>query len=162
MYYTGIGSRETPTNVCKEMTGIARVLESFGYTLRSGGAGGADEAFEKGADNAEIFLPWDGFRGRYIDHKRFLIWIPEAKKIAATIRKDFKEMGSRSKRFHTRNVHQVLGQDLNTPSKFLICWTKDGKPSGGTATAMKLARRHKIPVINLHNEPFPLHRFINI
>src|SRR5215217_6010795 len=110
MFYTGIGSRKTPRSVMNEMTEIARVLEEHGYILRSGGAGGADSAFEKGVkvhENAEIFLPWEGFEGRFIDNKRYFVWKPEAKKIIATIRKDFKTMGSRSRRFHTRNVHQV-------------------------------------------------------
>jgi predicted Rossmann fold nucleotide-binding protein DprA/Smf involved in DNA uptake len=49
MYYAGVGSRETPAHVCKQMTELAKRLESFGLTLRSGGAKGADKAFEAGA-----------------------------------------------------------------------------------------------------------------
>ena len=40
---------------------------------------------------------------------------------------------------HSVLHQQVLGLDLKTPSKFLICWTPEGKEKGGTATAIKLA-----------------------
>ena len=63
MYYAGIGSRETPKNKCRLMTKIAKIL-SGKYTLRSGGADGADSAFEAGAgDNKQIFLPSNYFNG---------------------------------------------------------------------------------------------------
>jgi len=39
-YYAGIGSRETPEDVLKYMTRVARGLDRKGYRLRSGGAKG--------------------------------------------------------------------------------------------------------------------------
>lgn len=65
-YYTGIGSRGTPSEILEIMTDIARFLAETGYTLRSGGASGADTAFESGVlhiDKKEIYLPWSGFNG---------------------------------------------------------------------------------------------------
>jgi hypothetical protein len=60
--YAGIGSRQTPDHVLAAITAVAKVLAERGYILRSGGAEGADTAFEKGAGKAtEIFLPWRGF-----------------------------------------------------------------------------------------------------
>ncbi len=84
--YAGVGSRETPDNVLVQMTKIATFLENKGFTLRSGGAPAADDAFEKGVHiihgKKEIFLPWYKFNGRvkgiimeptkisnYTDHK---------------------------------------------------------------------------------------------
>ena len=52
---------------------------------------------------------------------------------------------------HTRNIYQILGQDLNTPVKCVVCWTKDGKSSGGTGQALRLAEYLEIPVFNLHD-----------
>ncbi|MCC3722530.1 hypothetical protein [Staphylococcus haemolyticus] len=77
-YYTGVGSRETPPEVISVMEDAAFRLARLGFTLRSGKAGGADEAFQVGMqkyyeslDNgkqeeyrtrlAEIYIPWDGF-----------------------------------------------------------------------------------------------------
>lgn len=50
LLYAGIGSRETPRSILDLMTAIARKLEALGYTLRSGGATGADTAFEEGVE----------------------------------------------------------------------------------------------------------------
>jgi hypothetical protein len=62
-YYTGTGSRESPNNVLAIMTDIAKFLSETGYTLRSGGAPGADFCFELGVSGRakkEIYLPWKG------------------------------------------------------------------------------------------------------
>src|SRR5678815_2257413 len=66
IYYTGVGSRSTPPEVLAIMTKLAYRLEKNGLMLRSGGAEGADSAFERGVsedENKEIFLPWRGFNG---------------------------------------------------------------------------------------------------
>lgn len=77
-YYSGVGSRNTPPEVISVMEDAAFRLARLGFTLRSGKAGGADEAFQIGVqkyyetlDNgkqeeyrtrlAEIYIPWDGF-----------------------------------------------------------------------------------------------------
>jgi hypothetical protein len=60
--YAGIGSRETPADVMALMGRVAARLEVLGWTLRSGAAQGADQAFEAGVSSKkEIFLPWKGF-----------------------------------------------------------------------------------------------------
>ena len=56
--YAGIGSRNTPENIQAIMTKLATKLESLGWVLRSGGADGADSAFELGVlshQNKEIY-----------------------------------------------------------------------------------------------------------
>lgn len=68
MFYTGVGSRETPNDVMKVMYKFAQKMALHGAVLRSGGADGADTAFEWGCDKKqgmkEIYLPWNGFNGR--------------------------------------------------------------------------------------------------
>ena len=59
--------------------------------------------------------------------------------------------GKLARQFHARNMHQVLGPDLKSPSDFVICWTKDGKASGGTGQAIRVAEDFNIPVFNLKN-----------
>ena len=46
IFYAGIGSRETPPEFIDEFIKIGKWLGSHGYILRSGGADGADSAFE--------------------------------------------------------------------------------------------------------------------
>jgi hypothetical protein len=51
-----------------------------------------------------------------------------------------------------RNAMQVLGPDLKTPSKFVICWTLEGKEIGGTSQAIRIAKDFSIPIYNLGKE----------
>ena len=64
MIYAGIGARKTPGGVLVLMREVGAILARDGWMLRSGGAEGADSAFEAGAKSAggarEIFLPWAG------------------------------------------------------------------------------------------------------
>lgn len=53
--------------------------------------------------------------------------------------------------FMSRNVYQVLGPNLDDPVEFIICWTKDGKASGGTGQAIRIANDYGVPVFNLKN-----------
>ena len=48
--YAGIGSRTTPKVILDLMTSFAKIYAGKGYTLYSGGADGADTAFEYGVD----------------------------------------------------------------------------------------------------------------
>jgi hypothetical protein len=46
----------------------------------------------------------------------------------------------------------VLGWDLSAPVDFIVCWTKDGKASGGTGQALRLAEDRGIVIENLFFE----------
>ena len=149
-YYAGIGSRMTPKTVCLEMTKIATVLSQKGYILNSGGAAGADSAFEKGAgDNKQIFLPYDGMNGRKVDGKQFFLYSEESYQIASKFYRGLANAPPMTQKMMCRNVHQVLGLDLKTPVDFLVCWTPGGGVEGGTGMAMRVAKGHKIPIYNL-------------
>lgn len=146
--YGGIGSRSTPTPVGVVMTQIATFLEHEGYVLRSGGAKGADTFFENGVieiANKEIYLPEKDFG----NHPSELFGVDEeAMTIASKIHPAWHNCNPFAKMLHARNVYQVLGFNLDDPSKFILCWTENGKPIGGTRTAIKLAEKHGIPVFN--------------
>lgn len=148
-HYAGIGSRETPLDIMAFMTKIARWLDRRDYVLRSGGADGADTAFAKGSTHKEIFLPWEGFNGSWgspvVDPA---IWT-RAEQIASNFHPAWDRCSPAARKLHTRNVYQVLGADLKTPSRFVVCWTKDGKASGGTGQALRIAEASRIPIFNL-------------
>ena len=149
-YYAGIGSRKTPENICQLMIKIARYLHSKKYILRSGGADGADTAFENGASNEkEIYLPWKNF-----NQNQSSLYEPtcEAFEIASQLHPAWNNCKQGAQHLHARNVHQILGQDLKTPVDFVVCWTLNGKIIGGTATAINLAILKKIDVFNLAND----------
>lgn len=165
-YYTGVGSRETPAVILDLMQEIAFKLACDGYVLRSGGADGADLAFQKGWERgkrltpAEIFIPWDGFNG--LSHGQdgvvyTLNRMPnsqQAERIAAEIHPVWDRLSRGAKALHTRNIYQVLGKTLDEPSRFLICYAKPTKTgvSGGTNTAVQVALQHGVKVFNLYEQ----------
>lgn len=51
-YYSGVDSRKTPPNILDLMTKVAQKLAGQGWVLPSGGADGADSAFETGVKQA--------------------------------------------------------------------------------------------------------------
>lgn len=147
-YYAGIGSRDTLVDVQQKMTEIAKRLSRSSYCLRSGGALGADTAFEAGANLKQIFLPWNGFNGRVVDNIDYII--PEF--CEDYVKKYHPKPSALSERdwlLMSRNAYQILGPTLNEPVEFVLCWTKDGKASGGTGQAIRIANDLNIPVFNL-------------
>lgn len=149
--YTGIGSRETPAEMLVFFSQLSFWLGARGWALRSGGAGGADSAFEQGATQAggarEIYLPWRGFNGS-ASPLFSLANDAAAAQIAERIHPAWDRLSQGARKLHARNIYQVLGMNLATPSKFLLCWTPDALDKGGTRTAIVLAREHAIPVFN--------------
>lgn len=148
-YYAGIGSRETPIELKEKIKTIVEFLGEKGYTLRSGGANGADSFFEEYSNKKEIFLPWKDFNGN-----KSLYYEPtkEAYDVAKLFHPNWNKLSFGGKKLMARNCHQVLGYDLKTPVKFIICWTRDGKASGGTGQALRIAEKLGIPVYNLFFE----------
>ena len=156
IYYAGIGSRSTPTEILDLMTDIAVKLNSKDYVLRSGGAHGADQAFENGAGvNKQIFTPWPGYNGY---NQQFII-PQQALQLAEEHHPNWKRLGSGAKLLMARNCQQILGPNLDDPVEFVICWTKDGcykdeqrsNITGGTGQAISIACNNNIPVFNLKN-----------
>lgn len=147
MIYTGVGSRETPKDVLDLMFLIAAKAAQEGHTLRSGGARGADKAFEAGCDSVR------GKKEIYRPHQA----TPEAMLLAAQFHPTWKGLSEDFKRLHERNSFQVLGINLNLPSDRLICWTPDGcishaqrtRATGGTGTAISIASANHIMICNL-------------
>jgi hypothetical protein len=136
-YYAGVGSRKTPLVVQNIMVQAAGLLEDMGFILRSGGADGADKAFETGVRNGkkEIFYSTDS--------------TAQVEEIASKIHPAWHRCNPLARKLHGRNVFQILGKDLKTPVEFVVCWTARGESIGGTRTAIVLAEQHHIPVYNL-------------
>jgi len=146
-YYTGVGSRKTPQKMLEAMTRVAKRLEKVGYTLRSGAAGGADAAFEKGTKHlVDSYIPWPGFSG---STSTKVGASAEAMRVAEELHPAWDRCSQGARKLHGRNVHQVLGDNLDKPSEFLVCWTPRAEKIGGTATAIKLAEMNGVMVFNL-------------
>lgn len=149
-YYSGIGSRQTPDNICKQMVTFGKNMALKGLTLRSGHADGADKAFEYGCNiiggPKEIYIPWKNFN----QSTSHLYEIPEqAFLVAEQFHPAWNRLKQGAQKLMARNVCQVAGMDLNTPSLFVLCWTPNGSGSGGTGQALRIAKALKIPVFDL-------------
>jgi hypothetical protein len=146
MYYAGVGSRSTPPDILQLMTRVARRLDTLGWTLRSGGARGADRAFELGATKKQIFYAED--------------CTPLAMSISKIYHPAWDCIPEWAKKLHGRNAMQILGPHLDIPSAFVVCWTPDGaqvteettRKSGGTGQAIRIADAHNIPIFNLKHK----------
>lgn len=169
MIYTGVGSRKTPIHILQDMILIGERLAFKGWTLRSGRAQGADQAFERGCDISkglkEIFLPWPDFPGdghydypeKFLTSKIVANWpTQQAKELAFRTlgQPHWQRLTSGGQLLHSRNAHQVLGLDLNQPASMLICWAKPlgTGVEGGTGTALKLAQTAGIHCYNLFHK----------
>lgn len=160
-FYAGIGSRSTPPEIMTMMQQVASRLGKRGYTLRSGGAAGADTAFESGVPAGapkEIYLPSEGFNGNKssLFPERLSNW-DYALELAERFHPAWDRLSPFAKRLQARNCYQVLGADLCTPVQFVVCYTPDGcsshesrsRETGGTGQAISIASFYNIPVFNL-------------
>lgn len=150
MTYTGIGSRDCPKNIYKLILKISQTMARCGLTLRSGGADGCDSAFEEGCDtlhgDKEIYLPWKGFNNNLSPLYNLT---PEAFNLAEQFHAGYHNLSVGAKKLMARNGYQVMGPDLCSPSDFIVCYTPNGKISGGTGQALRIANSEKIPIYNI-------------
>lgn len=151
--YTGIGSRKTPLSICNLMTDISEFLFENNYIMYSGGALGADRAFEKGVKDdryKRIFLPWKNYNGNKSPYFKV---DQHALVFAEKFHPSWDKLNIHAKKLIARNSYQILGPGLEKPMvEFVICYTPHGKIEGGTGQAMRIAHHFKIPVYNLHHK----------
>ena len=151
--YAGIGARRTPAAVLAHMRQLARELGDGGWHLHSGGAQGADHAFALGAPDGgrTLFLPWAGFN-RHAGAGVRVLSSAECARLAPLAAAHHPAWGRCSdavRKLHARNAAVLLGPDADAPVDAVVCWTEGGRVTGGTGMAIRLARHHRIPVLNL-------------
>jgi hypothetical protein len=139
--YAGIGSRQTPKLILDFIKLFAMRLGDMGWQLRSGGAMGADIAFERGArasrmgDQPIIYRPEDA--------------TDKAIELASRYHPNWQACDEYARKLHGRNAMIVLGQALNYPVNKVVCWTRDGRTDGGTGMGIRIAMDYKIPIVNM-------------
>ncbi len=171
--YAGVGSRRTPPDMLRAMGDIAQTLGEAGVALSTGGADGADRAFETGALRTDapitVHTPWPGYNGyRPGRHPETDIDVvhPTSTETLQGHRYDYlaKEhhpywsrcsRGARA--LFLRNVSILAGalddDGNNLPVRAVIAWTPNGLPvgreAGGTGHTLRTAASLDIPCINL-------------
>lgn len=161
--WSGIGSRRCKDQtILSTMTHFAEVVAYHKLTMRSGAAIGPDTAFENGTppEQREIYLPNKEFENRDLRYAivpkdlDIMVWM-KAGMIAEQFHDAGRHMDGNLRSLMTRNVYQVLGPKLRTPSKFVLCdapeiiFDEDGlvkDVDGGTGQAVRVAYSRNIPV----------------
>lgn len=155
LIYAGVGARDTPAEILQLMQAAAEALYIQGYTARSGHADGSDRAVETGAmGRIEVYLPWPAYNQDEHGYPVVADYVlgrpkPEAIAMMSRIHPKWEKLGSGGRNLHGRNAHILLGRDLVSPVKFVLCWTENGWRRGGTGTTIRLADKLHIPVFNL-------------
>jgi hypothetical protein len=155
--YAGIGARATPSAVLDLMTQLARRMEEEGWRLRSGGARGADAAFEAGVQDPSrraIYLPGASFNQRqagsdgYIDSTRLPGW-EQALETVAQYHPAPERLSPFARDLMARNAMQVMGPNMDRPADLVVAYTPGGEVVGGTGQALRMAGSLGIPIRNL-------------
>lgn len=166
---TGVGSRDIPHELQRDIANLSYNLGTHGFRFRSGAAPGADTAFEAGFSLAgapsAIYLPWKNFHNKYRFEERNLTYGPlldvvsnppattkfieEATPEAFLLARHRNILNGSKGRdaLMARNMHQVLGHTLQTPAQLMLA--APSSPRSGTSHAMDLAADLNIPTFNL-------------
>jgi len=177
--YAGVGSRRTPPDVLEAMADIAQTLGDAGTALSTGGADGADKAFETGALRTDapitVHAPWPGYNGyRPGRDPETDIDIVHPKSTESVQGRTYAELArehhpywqrcSRGARaLFLRNVSILAGarhDDGGTlPVRAVVAYTPNGLPvgreAGGTGHTLRTAASLDIPCVNLSRRTPP-------
>jgi len=149
-YYSGIGSRNTPTRILRQATEIADDLGKEGLCVRTGGALGMDTAFLRGA----VKHPFENYEGdpKWLENRGAIEILAEVRHKLNIEDGDnippLAEIRPYVLSLLVRNMIIILGPTLDIPSEFVLAWTPGGKLDGGTRYGLKLADMRGIPVYN--------------
>ena len=154
--YAVICNPDCPEDVLAQMRNVGLRLDADGWTLRTAGGVGAEEAFEKSTENKEVYIPWRNFNNRDSKLSRNL---PQANDVVRPFAPSFDTLKPAVQTIIASKAHTVLGKDLKNPVRFMLTWTLDGCESAANKTAktgfagvsIALASSLKIPVFNLKN-----------
>ena len=154
-YYAGVGSRETPLREQARMEKISKLLGELGYYLRSGGAEGAGQAFERGAEIAGYPVEeWSPNISYFPLHE----WATE-KASSTCWELPLERMSAYKISSITRNMYVLFGDDseILKPVDFVVYWSaSDPMEKGGgceeTRSVVRASHEAGIPTYNLRTQ----------
>ena len=136
--YAGIGAISTRSAAGDDSTGFQ--MEEEDWKLRSGGAAGADSAFEAGVANPAnraIYLPGNTFNQRSAqmpgmhNSTRLPGW-QQALESVARYHPAPERLSPFAKNLMARNAMQMLGPRMDKPADLVVAYTPKGQVTGGT------------------------------
>ena len=164
MSVTLVGSRVVPNHIESIAFRIGQKLAESGERMRSGGAHGMDHTWELAYRSVgkkrlmNIILPTELFNGKFSnkDYYTFIgdyddTLLKKADSIIQEVHEYYDDLNGFSYWAHIRNVFQVLGEDLESPSTetFLYAPINGCSVKGGTRSAFEISKLYGIPTHNL-------------
>lgn len=156
--YAGIGARKTPESILSIMREISKYLVKKNWTLNTGAAPGADQAFAEAAlivrGKVNLFLPWATYEKKWISKLRgninITVFDPERDSAAVESVYKFHPMAKSLKRsvfaLHARN-YLILDK-----ARFAVLYTPRGGIVGGTGQAIRIMKEYRKNIFNLGNK----------
>lgn len=147
--YVGMGTSTTPTEMHRWLKNAAVWLDSLDYMLCSGHTEKADIVFEDFSMHKEIYLPWKGFNESTSELSlESMPNVSKATEIARKFNPNFGALSDREQKQIIMSGFQVLGQSLEEPVDFVLCWTEGGKIEGNIGQVLRIARYYEIPIFD--------------
>ena len=171
--YAGIGARRTPDAVLAAMADLAETLGHSGCALSTGGADGADRAFETGALRTDgpvtVHAPWSGYNGYRPGREPGSDIDVRVPRPTDTVRGDpyadlarrhhpaWERCGSGARALFVRNVAILAGaladDGAALPVRAVVAYTPNGvatgRDAGGTGHTLRVAAELGIPAVNV-------------
>jgi len=138
-----IGSRAAPPQVLATGRCLARIVHRAGYALVSGGAAGFDTVVD-GIPGVIVYPP---------GHKQHTPAHDKAMDIVLSLH-PAPDRARKYGRYLARDVFIITGDAFDALVWAVVCWTPDGKDSGGTGNGIRVANHYNVPVFNLHRLPW--------
>lgn len=154
--YAATGNQNPPPEVLSRIESVVRRLNQMGFTARTGGFEGVEEAVEKTSAKKEVHLPWKGFN----DKESKFTWTKErATSVARMFQPGFDALKKPVQTFLAKNARLILGDSVASPALFLIVWTEDGcntikrrnAQTGFAGHPIAIASALGIPIYNFQN-----------
>lgn len=152
-----IGSRQLAASDLAFCRALADALTAQGWTLVTGGATGADQAFAEGAAPSRLVLvvPWAGFHAGSLDPlvargaRRVVATLDDPRSQAALATHPARDrLGPGGTRLIARDGW-IVAPTPGRPVAWCIAWP--GSQPGGTGFTQRLARRQGIRVSDLRD-----------
>lgn len=105
-----------------------------------------------------MYLPLNGYNDRSTgDEHGTVVLDPTTLAMAETIAGRLHPASHRchqgARKLHARNIAIIHGRTLLDDVDAVVCWTRDGGPTGGTGMGIRLAHDRGISVFNLFSKP---------
>ena len=153
--YAAISNDNAPSHVVEQFKKIAMDMETRGYTMRTSGNKGVEEIIESLVSNKEVHVAWKGFNQRETQFTRV---DKAAIELVGTLHPAFNDLKDSVKTIIARYAHVILGKDLKSPVRCVVCWTEDGAESAKEVTSRTGVVGHVI--ILCQSLSIPIHNLV--